>query len=393
MFFDGFMPSKNIRKQHMNHHRIGKVFVWPLCTRIIHWIIALSFLSSFLTAFSHKYLLYHLAFGYIFAFVLTFRIIWGFIGPRYATFNTFKLHVKDLKFYFEEKMRNRWRKISPGHNPASSWFTLIVLFFGYSIVICGLFLYGVQEGQGLLRFLNPHYYHYSNMLFYLHRYLSFFLLFWAFVHICGVLIEQFYHRTSMVFAMITGYKKSEGEDTNVSIPLTLFSYSVIALSLALFYFILAHHDNVLTQSRFTAIDYEKESPIFADKCTKCHKNYPPYMLPQASWEKLLDGIDNHFGEEITENNITKVEQKSIKEYILSHSAENSSHKLSFKTLASLGEMRPVSITKSPYWREVHEGIDAAIFKQPNIKKKSNCFACHIGFDKGLFDVKLIVIPN
>lgn len=371
----------------------GKVFVWPLCTRMIHWIIASSFTIAFITSFNKEYFTLHIAFGYVFCVVLSFRIIWGFIGPSYATFNTFQLQFYDLKHYFAEKMKDRWRKIHPGHNPASSWFTIIVLSLGYIIVLGGILLYGIQEGSGPLAFLNAYYYNSSYVLLSLHTYMSYLLVLSATVHIIGVLIEQFYHKTHMLFAMISGYKNCEGKDTKISQMRNIFAYGVIALSVSLFYFIMSDSESILTKNRFQKIDFEQENSIFYEKCGKCHKNYPPYMLPNESWVKLFDGLENHFGEKITENNISKSEQMSIKNYVLSHSGETSTRKISFKTLDSLGDMRPLSITKSPYWRASHKDIDPTIFKNPLVKDKSNCFVCHHNFEYGIFDNNLIKIPR
>lgn len=120
----------------------GKVFVWPLCTRIIHWIIASSFTFSFITSFNKEYFILHIAFGYVFGVVLSFRIIWGFVGPKYATFNTFKLRFLNLKEYFAEKMKDRWRKSILGTIPhqvglRSLSFCGIYYFFGwYAFIWC-----------------------------------------------------------------------------------------------------------------------------------------------------------------------------------------------------------------------------------------------------------------
>lgn len=375
------------------NHKIGRVFVWPLCTRIIHWIIASSFLLSFITSFCSDKIKLHIAFGYIFGIVLIFRIIWGMIGPRYATFSTFKLKFKELKQYFVEKMENRWRKIHPGHNAASSWFTLIVLCIGSMIVLSGILLYGVQEASGLFGWLNEHYYHTSYGFSAIHQYLAYVLLLWAVIHIIGVLIEQFYHKTNMLFAMISGYKNCEGEDTKISKKRNIFAYSVILLSVGVLYFVLHDEASFLTKSRFEKINYQQENVVFYEKCGKCHKNYPPFMLPNESWIKIFDGLDNHFGEKITENNISKTDQEYIKTYILENSAEHSSRKISFKTLDSLGDMRPLSITKSPYWREAHKHIDVSVFKSSVVKDKSNCFVCHKEFEYGIFENNLIKIAH
>ena len=376
----------------MMHQKKGLVYVWPLCTRIIHWMIASSFLIAFFTAFFHHYFSVHLTFGYIFGITVCFRLVWGFIGPDYATFGMFTLSFTALKFYFTEKVRNRWRKIHPGHNAASSWFTLIVLGLGLMITLSGIVLYGVQEGSGLLASWNKAYYTMSSWLEPLHYYLSYLLLLWAVIHILGVLIEQLYHRTNMVFAMISGYKRCEGDDTSISFWQSTLTYSVVLLCSYVFYTLTLSHDSMLTQRSFEKREYHLENSSFDEKCSKCHKNYPPFMLPKASWEKLMDGLSNHFGEEILEHNISKSERASIKEYLLTHSAETSTHKIAFKTLESLGEMRPLSITKSPYWREAHAHLDASLFKHPLVKDRSNCFACHRNFEYGLFDNSYIHLP-
>jgi len=373
--------------------RIHEVFVWPLCTRIIHWIMAASFLLSFTTSFYHNLFRWHLAFGLIFGIVLLFRLIWGFVGPNYATFKTFKLSPKELQDYFVQKVQNRWRKIHAGHNAASSWFTLIVLGLGSWIVLSGLLLQGIQEGSGIFKELNEHYFQFSSILLSLHEVLSYLLFIWALIHIVGVLIEQFYHKTHMLFAMITGYKKAEGSDARVSMVRHLFAYAVIGLSMVTLYSVACSNETFLTQSRFEKRDFQAENPAFFEKCSTCHKLYPPFMLPRDSWVRLMEGLDNHFGEQIRENNITKSEQMSIKEYLLSHSAENSSHKVAFKTLESLGEMRPISMSKVPYWRETHKSIDKNIYHSLHVKDASNCFACHPDFEYGILDNTRIHIPN
>jgi len=371
----------------------NEVFVWPLCTRLIHWIIACSFFLSFVTSFNHSWFKWHLSFGVMFGMMLLFRLIWGFVGPNYATFKTFKLSPKELQDYFVQKIQNRWRKIYAGHNAASSWFTLIVLGLGSWIVLSGLFLQGIQEGSGLFRDLNEHYFQFSTSLFILHEVFSYLLFIWASIHIVGVLIEQFYHKTHMIFAMITGYKKAEGKDANVSVVRHFFAYTVIVLSFSTFYFVAHSNETFLTQSRFEKRDFKAENPAFFEKCSTCHKLYPPFMLPHDSWVRLMDGLDNHFGEQIRENNITQSEQMSIKTYLLSHSAEFSTQKIAFKTLESLGEMRPISMSKVPYWRDSHKSIDKHVFKSLHVKDAANCFACHPDFEYGILDNTRIYIPQ
>lgn len=357
-----------------------RVFVWPLCTRIIHWIIATSFLLAFITSFFYQWYVWHICFGFIFGVVLLFRIIWGFIGPHYATFKTFQLSLNALKYYFVEKIQNRWRTIHAGHNAASSWFTIIVLSFGILIVISGLVVQGIEDASGLLGFLHPSYFQFSTHFMWLHSVLAYTLFACSMIHILGVLIEQFYHKTHMVFAMITGYKKATGEDAHVSLPLHIFAYGSIALCLFIVLHVKSYEETFLTQTYVEKRDFQAENSAYK-QCSSCHKPYPPFMLPKDSWAKLMQGLENHFGETISEHNITKADQESIYAYLIAHSAEDSNHTLALKTLQSLGELRPLSMKKVPYWRDIHENVVLPV----DVKSASNCFACHKDFEYGILD--------
>jgi len=370
----------------------GFVFVWPIYTRVIHWLIALSFSFAFLFSLQENLLNLHVAFGIVFGLMLVYRIIWGFVGPRYATFNTFKLSLTKLKFYFTEKVQNRYREIPAGHNPASSWFTLIVLGLGSIISITGLLLYGIQEGKGYLGFLNNHYYMYMDTLFDIHKYTSYLLLIWVIIHISGVLVEQFYHKTNMVFAMITGYKKAKGEDSHPGKYKSGLSYFFLILSLMVFFVSTDGRNNPFVVSKYKQHDYKHESFTYYTECGACHQPYPPFMLPESSWERIRGDLNNHFGEEISptmkkgENRISLNDQKVIFNFLKQYSADKSTREISVKVMNSLNGARGrKSITKIKYWKHTHEKIPYELFKSKKVKNKSNCFACHENFEKGMME--------
>jgi cytochrome b len=368
------------------------VYVWPTYTRIIHWLIAFSFTISFILSLYENLLNLHVATGIIFGLMLVYRIIWGFIGPRYATFNTFKLSLNKLKFYFQEKIENRFREIPAGHNPASSWFTLIVLGCGFIISLSGLLLYGIQESNGYLSFLNDDYYMYMDQLFYIHKTASYILLAWVIIHISGVLIEQFYHKTNMVFAMITGYKKAKGEDSAPAKSQNILTYLFLLFSIFVLFVSIDGRSNPFVISKFVPINYEREVPIYAYECGACHRPYPAFMLPSSSWERIRDGLSNHFGDEIStthkkeENRISENDQIVIFNYLKKNSANKSTREISVKVMKSLNGARGrKSITKIKIWKEIHKDISYNTFKSKEVKKKSNCWACHKNFDRGMIE--------
>ncbi|MEA1915054.1 MAG: cytochrome b/b6 domain-containing protein [Campylobacterota bacterium] len=382
----------NKRKDH--------VFVWPIYTRLIHWLIASTFTLSFIFSLYENLLNLHVAVGIIFGLMLVYRTLWGFIGPQYATFNTFKLSLAKLKFYFQEKIQNRYREIPAGHNPASSWFTLIVLSFGSVIAISGLLIYGIQEGHGYLGFLNDEYYMHAKTLLDIHIYASYILLAWVVIHISGVLVEQFYHKTNMVFAMITGYKKAKGEDSKPAKIQSSLSYVFLAISLMVFFVSIDGRNNPFVISKFDQFHYKEDIPVYYNSCGTCHKLYPPYMLPTSSWDRIQDGIDNHFGEEISpthekeDNRISINDQTVIFNYLRNNSADNSTQEVSVKVMESLNGARGrKSITKIRVWKDIHKDIPADVFKSKPIKRKANCFACHKNFEKGMLEDIDIKIPS
>lgn len=376
------------------------VFVWPIYTRIIHWLIAFSFSLAFVFSLNENLLNLHVAVGIIFGLMLVYRIIWGFLGPRYATFNTFRFSLNKLKHYFIEKIRNRYRDIPAGHNPASSWFTLIVLSLGSIISITGLLLYGVQEGKGYLGFLNEEYYNYMFILFDIHTYASYTLLVWTIIHISGVLVEQFYHRTNMVFAMLNGYKKAKGRDSKPGRYKSGLTWIFLIISAMVFFVSTDGRNNPFVVSRYTQHDYKHESFVYYSECGACHEPYPPFMLPESSWERIRGDLSNHFGEKIApnmkkgENRISLNDQKVIFNFLKHNSADKSTREVSVKVMKSLNGARGrKSITKIRFWKDTHAHIPYEVFKSDKVKDKSNCFACHNNFEKGMLEDIDIKIPK
>lgn len=189
----------------------------------------------------------------------------------------------------------------------------------------------------------------------------------------------------MVFAMVTGYKKTKGEDAVVSKSLLFFAFFMIFFAIATYFFIISSNYNFLTTQKYTNVDYEELHPVYHSECGDCHKTYPPYLLPKKSWKKIMSSLDNHRGEEITDANITKAQQASILKFLTDNAAETSTREAAVKMMRSLGARRPKSITKTPYWRETHKDIPKYVYKTKEVKDKSNCFACHKDIEYGNLD--------
>ena len=66
-----------------------RILVWDVPTRLFHWLLVLSFVVAYLTSESERWQLWHVTAGYTFGALLVFRLLWGFVGSRYARFSQF----------------------------------------------------------------------------------------------------------------------------------------------------------------------------------------------------------------------------------------------------------------------------------------------------------------
>jgi hypothetical protein len=131
-------------------------------------------------------------------------------------------------------------------------------------------------------------------------------------------------------------------------------------------------------------DYLKPvtNQTYKETCGECHFAYQPELLPSASWLKILNQLDDHFGDEVELDPDTI---KTISDYLKTNGAENSSAKRSKKIMRSLGNQIPMRITDIPYIREKHHELNPAVFKRESIGSLANCTACHITAEKGIYD--------
>lgn len=357
-----------------------RTYVWSFLGRLSHWLIVVSFVSCYITSFYEELLTFHIALGVVVFNMLLLKIIWGLIGPRYARWTDFHFAFSDLKFYFAEKMRNRYREIPAGHNPASSWFAFLVTWIGIFCCILGFVLYGIQEGRGVFSYLNENYYY--NMYFFesMHVVVVYILIVMICTHVTGVLIEQFYHKTNMVMAMVTGFKKARGENIKTTFRMNFFGTLYIIMACLIGSYVYFEDDNIFIKSKFTKIDYKSKHKDFHFECSDCHNLIPPELLPKDSWIELMSKQDNHYDEDLE---LDKSLVTSITKFLVLNSSENSTREASFKLTQELKNSKKYTITDTTYWKTTHKDIPKNIFKSDDVESKSNCVACHENFEEGI----------
>ncbi|GAM09496.1 dihaem cytochrome c [Geobacter sp. OR-1] len=133
------------------------------------------------------------------------------------------------------------------------------------------------------------------------------------------------------------------------------------------------------------------SKAYLKECGSCHLAYQPQFLPKRSWEKIINSLDRHFGDDAALDAQTRTE---ILNYAVTNSAETSSAKISRKMLASLGNAdTPLRISDTPYFKRKHREVRPEIFTRKSVGSPANCLACHPAAEKGDYDEHKVKIPR
>jgi hypothetical protein len=133
-----------------------------------------------------------------------------------------------------------------------------------------------------------------------------------------------------------------------------------------------------------------ENELYREECGSCHLAYSAGLLPPQSWEMLMSGLDDHFGESAE---LPADDRSQILNYLLNNAAGRTDYRLSNKMIRNAGAA-PLRITELPYFRHEHREIPRRMIKDnPAVGSLSQCSACHRGAEKGRFDEHSVSIPG
>lgn len=171
----------------------ARILVWDLPTRWFHWLLAASFAGAWLTAESERYRDLHVMLGYTLLGLIAFRLVWGFVGTRYARFADFAHSPAKIARYAKSLLSGKPEHY-PGHNPAGAMVIFLLLALGIAAGVSGWMAYNELGGEWLEEG---------------HEFFANLMLAVVFVHIAGVIVSSWLHRENLARAMVTGYKQGE----------------------------------------------------------------------------------------------------------------------------------------------------------------------------------------
>ncbi|MCK5120425.1 MAG: cytochrome b/b6 domain-containing protein [Methylococcales bacterium] len=185
----------------------NKVLIWDLPIRIFHWLLVAAFIVAFIS--EDDFLTIHVWAGYLIAGLLIFRLVWGFIGNRYARFSNFICPLAESSNYFKDVITLKAKRYL-GHNPAGALMIVLLLISLLLTVLSGFAVYGADQGAGPLANMAGS--SYKDLWEEVHEFFANFTLLLIIIHIIGVLLESFVHAENLVRSMWNGYKKLKNDD-------------------------------------------------------------------------------------------------------------------------------------------------------------------------------------
>jgi cytochrome b len=160
--------------------------IWSWPTRFLHWVVALSTLACYFIDGGdslHEWL------GYLAAFFIFVRLLWGFNAKDHAHFRHFPLHPSVVV----KHLRQITNRTSPteGHNPLASWTYIVIWLVIIALGVTG-FMMGLDAYWG------------EDWLEELHEQIATALQVLIALHLIGIAYDSWRFRRKTWKAMFTG---------------------------------------------------------------------------------------------------------------------------------------------------------------------------------------------
>jgi len=213
-----------------------KIYVWDRFVRLFHWLLVVFVVLSYITG-ENEIEAIHPYSGYAIFILVCLRVVWGFIGSKYARFSSFIYPVSETKDYAQGLVTNS-AKHYLGHNPLGGLMVIALLLTLFATTLSGMKLYAAEENKGpfaqmdTITLVQSAYAssdddHYSEhhdddehegaeneeqeeFWEEVHESCINLLVLLVTLHILGVIVSSFMHKESLVKAMVSGYKERKG---------------------------------------------------------------------------------------------------------------------------------------------------------------------------------------
>lgn len=125
--------------------------------------------------------------------------------------------------------------------------------------------------------------------------------------------------------------------------------------------------------------FDLANPVYREECGSCHLAYPPQLLPKASWQAIIGGLDQHFG---TDASLDAGTVNAIQSYLEANASRRAA-----------GTKPPLRITESAWFKREHDEVPAAKWSSAAVSSPANCGACHTKAEQGDYSERTLRVPN
>lgn len=123
-------------------------------------------------------------------------------------------------------------------------------------------------------------------------------------------------------------------------------------------------------------------PLVLKECGACHMAFQPAFLPARSWNRMMDELADHFGEDAS---LPAEQAQAIRRTLAANAGDVVTAGRARKYLRWIAPGgTPQRITENPDFQRKHRFADR-VWRDPKVVTKSNCPACHRGAEQGWYD--------
>ncbi|MGP4863959.1 cytochrome b/b6 domain-containing protein [Psychrobacter sp. T6-5] len=174
-----------------NTPKTRQVRVWDILVRVTHWAVAAGITANLL--FTEEGSELHQYVGYTVVGLVVIRLLWGFVGTRYARFSDFFPTPARIKHHLSDLSIRRTDEQHLGHNPLAA-----IMMFALWAVIIGLGISGYLMEAKIFGS--------KDILEEIHGILANSLYLLVPLHIISAIAMSYWERQNLIKSMITGNK-------------------------------------------------------------------------------------------------------------------------------------------------------------------------------------------
>lgn len=124
-------------------------------------------------------------------------------------------------------------------------------------------------------------------------------------------------------------------------------------------------------------------PVVLKECGACHMAFQPAFLPARSWDRMMNELADHFGEDAT---VAPDKARQIRAYLTANAGDVVTKGRAGKYMQWVAPGgTPQRITENPDFQRKHRRISDRTWQDPKVVTKSNCPACHQDANRGYYE--------